>query len=139
MGRVRNSRRKTSKTKSYKKLAKTANRRKDIDQIQDELEKQAETGKAMAFEVDEDLPGMGQFYCTPCARHFADQATLSEHESTKLHKRRLKDVAQNKYTQAEADRAAGKTKEALPPAHGGGGGGSASEGARAARRMSIDK
>jgi hypothetical protein len=29
----------------------------------------------------------------------------------------LKDVAQEQYTQAEAERAAGKTKEILPPVH----------------------
>jgi hypothetical protein len=34
--------------------------------------------------------------------------------SSKIHKRRLKDVAQEQYTQEEADRAAGKTKEILP-------------------------
>lgn len=31
--------------------------------------------------------------------------------------RRLKDVAQKQYNQAEADAAAGKSKEVLPPAH----------------------
>lgn len=33
---------------------------------------------------------------------------------------RMKDVAQEQYTQAEAEFAAGMTKEALPPAHCGG-------------------
>jgi len=36
---------------------------------------------------------------------------------TKVHKRRLKDVAQKQYSQEEADAAVGKTKEKLPPAH----------------------
>lgn len=35
---------------------------------------------------------------------------------------RMKDVAQEQYTQGEAEFAAGMTKEVLPPAHGGGGG-----------------
>lgn len=33
----------------------------------------------------------------------------------------MKDVAQEQYTQGEAEFAAGMTKEVLPPAHGGGG------------------
>jgi bud site selection protein 20 len=72
-------------------------------------------GKKMEFDADDDLPGLGLFYCTPCARHFIDSQALEEHMSSKVHKRRLKDVAQEQYTQAEADAAAGKTKEILPP------------------------
>ena len=59
----------------------------------------------------------GQFYCLECARHFNDQHALDEHRISKVHKRRLKDLAQKKYTQEEAEFAAGKTKEVLPPAH----------------------
>ena len=58
---------------------------------------------------------LGQFYCTPCAKHFSDDQALTAHYKAKAHKRRLKDVAQVKYTQEEAERAAGKTKEILPP------------------------
>ena len=115
MGRVRNSRARTSKKKEYKKGHDTKRRRRDIDQIQDDLQKEAETGKGLEFEADDDLPGQGQFYCKFCARHFADQGTLTVHEGTKDHRRRLKDVAQEKYTQEEADRAAGKSVEVLPP------------------------
>jgi len=117
MGRVRVSRRKTSKNKQYKKSHKTDNRARDVDQVQDDLKKEMDSGTKMHFDIDDDLPGLGQFYCTPCARHFADQTTLDTHKRTKVHKRRLKDVAQEQYTQAEADAAAGKTKEVLPPAH----------------------
>jgi Zinc-finger double-stranded RNA-binding len=88
MGRVRNSRRRTKKNKTYKKAHKTHCRPRDIDQVQDDLIKEKEAGKKMGFELDEDLPGGGQYYCTFCARHFADQATLEAHEATKVHKRR---------------------------------------------------
>jgi hypothetical protein len=60
---------------------------------------------------------MGQFYCTQCARHFGNQQALDAHLATKVHKRRLKDLAQEQYTQEEADRGVGMTKEILPPAH----------------------
>lgn len=39
-------------------------------------------------EVDVDLPGEGQFYCIPCARHFIDQPNLDSHKKTKIHRRR---------------------------------------------------
>jgi len=79
------------------------------------LKKEKSTGLKMAFEYDEDLPGLGQFYCTPCGRHFTDAKTRDEHIKTKVHKRRMKDVAQEQYTQAEADRAAGKSVEKYVP------------------------
>lgn len=88
MGRVRTSRRRTSKNKQYKKQHDTKRRRRDVDQIQDDLKKEVDTGKTVEFEYDEDLPGGGQFYCIHCARHFADQLTLNAHKRTKDHKRR---------------------------------------------------
>mmetsp|Transcript_3457 Transcript_3457/g.5389 ORF Transcript_3457/g.5389 Transcript_3457/m.5389 type:complete len:128 (+) Transcript_3457:69-452(+) len=117
MGRVAHSRRKTSKKKQYKKSHDTKRRPRDVDQIQDDLAKEEKSGEKIAFEIDEDLPGLGQCYCTPCGRHFSDEMTLAKHELTKAHKRRMRTVALEQYTQAEAERAAGKTKEDLPPAH----------------------
>ncbi len=89
MGRVRNSRRRTSKNKEYKKHHDTKRRRRDIDQIQDDVAKEKDLNAKIEFEIDEDLPGLGQCYCTPCGRHFHDEATLTAHQETKLHKRRL--------------------------------------------------
>jgi hypothetical protein len=117
MGRVPGSKNSAKKKKVYKKAHATWCRPRDIDQIQDDIKKENSVGKAMQFDHDEDLPGMGQFYCTPCGRHFTDQATKDAHCATKVHKRRLKDIAQEQYSQAEADRGSGKTKEILPPAH----------------------
>ena len=114
MGRVPGSRNNTKKNKQFKKGSKTWCRARDIDQIQDDLEKAKTTGKDMCFEVDDDLPGLGQFYCIHCARHFSDLVSLERHKDTKAHKRRLKDVKQEKYTQDEADFGAGKSKEVLP-------------------------
>ena len=88
MGRVRNNRRKTSKSKEYKKAFKTDNRARDVDQIQEDLIKEKEAGAKMAFEADDDLPGLGQFYCTPCGRHFFDQASLTSHADSRGHIRR---------------------------------------------------
>ncbi len=57
MGRCRVSRRKTSKTKSYKRALDTKRRPRDIDQIQDDIKKGTEEGKPKSFEIDDDLPG----------------------------------------------------------------------------------
>jgi hypothetical protein len=88
MGRTRNHKTRATKNKSYKKTHDTKRRRRDIDQIQDDLKKEEVVGKKMEFEIDEDLPGLGQYYCTFCARHFMSQETLETHEKTKDHKRR---------------------------------------------------
>ena len=53
MGRVRTSRRKTSKNKSYKKSHDVKRRTRDIDQIQDDIA----SNKPVNFEIDDDLPG----------------------------------------------------------------------------------
>ena len=163
MGRTRNKRSRTTKNKSYSKQHATCNRRRDIDQIQDDLKgsinsithsltrsriivpclftrplthslayyEGIEVGKDITFSIEtsEDLPGLGQYYCVHCARHFADDATLrgrmhsftlihslthclptcslTGHILSKLHKRRLKDLQQPQYSKEEAERAAG--------------------------------
>jgi hypothetical protein len=89
MGRVRTSSRRTAKKKIYKKSICTARRPRDIDQIQDDLEQEQKEGSKLTFEVSDDLPGLGQYYCTQCARHFIDETTLRHHTASKLHKRRF--------------------------------------------------
>jgi bud site selection protein 20 len=88
MGRTRNHRARATKNKQYKKGHATKSRKRDIDQIQDDLKKEDTAGQNLQFEYDEDLPGLGQFYCTPCARHFMNLETLQCHEKSKIHKRR---------------------------------------------------
>lgn len=107
--------RSTAKVKKYKKRHQTSRRLRDIDQIQDDLKREQLLGKKMHFKEDDDLPGMGQFYCTPCARHFINEEHYNTHCRGKLHRRRMKDVAQEQYSQAEAEAGAGKSREVLPP------------------------
>ncbi|TMW64275.1 hypothetical protein Poli38472_012897 [Pythium oligandrum] len=104
-----------AKKTKYKRSHATKCRGRDIDQIQDDLKLEKLSGKAMSFEVDEDLPGLGQYYCTPCGRHFIDAKTRDVHIKGKLHKRRMKDVAQEQYTQAEAEAGAGRSVEKYVP------------------------
>jgi bud site selection protein 20 len=124
-----------SKIKKYKRSVWLCNRDKDIDQIQDEIALQSETGipivqrlltnndpillqqteKVSTLPYDDELPGGGQFYCVETAKHFIDATALADHKKTKFYKRRVKELQQEQYTQHTAEWAAGKTREVLPP------------------------
>ena len=77
-------------------------RTRDIDRIQDDIAKVL-AGEELPGVLDEDAPAGGAHYCVPCARYFISAAVLDQHIGSKPHRRRLKDVAEEKYTQAEAD------------------------------------
>ena len=58
MTRARNHRSRATKKKDYKKAHCTARRRRDVDQVQDDIEKVAELQTDnLQFEEDDDLPG----------------------------------------------------------------------------------
>ena len=106
-----------SKLKKYKRATWLCNRAKDRDQIQDDIEKAELTGKPIAFDYSDELPGGGQFYCIETAKHFIDAKALADHKKTRYFKKRSKELKEEKYTQGFADWAAGMVKETLPPAH----------------------
>ncbi|KAI9502904.1 hypothetical protein GGI25_003179 [Coemansia spiralis] len=85
---------------------KTKRRTKDLDQIQDDL-KPENKARLLSQDADEDLPGLGQFYCVECAKYFVDDRTRLEHRRSREHKRRLRDLKEPAYTQKEAEAAAG--------------------------------
>jgi len=107
----------SSKVKKYKKITKVGRRVKDIDQIQDEIEKAHEREKPITFDYDDELPGGGQFFCVETSLHFIDAKALADHKKSRFFKRRVKALKEEKYTQESAELAAGMTKEVLPPAH----------------------
>jgi hypothetical protein len=96
----------SAKNKQYKKGHATKNRRKDLDQIQDEIQLEA-SGRLPRLEFDADLPGMGQFRCLECAKFFINENTLNEHKRSKFHKKQAKRVLDPIYNQQDAERAAG--------------------------------
>ncbi|KAM4046211.1 zinc finger protein 593 isoform 1-T2 [Anomaloglossus baeobatrachus] len=97
---------KSDKKKNISKLWKTKRRVKDIDQIHEDLRPE-NVPRLLKQEIDYSLPGNAQHYCIHCARYFVDLKTLKEHFKTKVHKRRLKQLKEEPYTQEEAERAAG--------------------------------
>ncbi|VDN55922.1 unnamed protein product [Dracunculus medinensis] len=77
---------------------------KDFDEIASDLRE----GKRTKFsQLDADLPGDGQFYCIECSRYFIDEATIIKHKNSKIHRRRVKALMEEPYSQREAERAAG--------------------------------
>ncbi|KAG0230691.1 hypothetical protein BGW42_000809 [Actinomortierella wolfii] len=105
MGRLRRSRTHRG-IRDIQRKYRTRQYMRDIDQIHDDIQPE-NAHKFEKPEMDPDLPGMGQFYCIPCAKHHIDKKSLDEHIRGKNHKKRLKILKDAPYTQEEADRAAG--------------------------------
>ncbi|XP_076646455.1 zinc finger protein 593 homolog [Halictus rubicundus] len=96
-----------------KKGWRTKRRTKDLDEIDEDL-KDENVKNLINQEVDLDKPGAGQFYCVHCARHFINNTALSDHFTTKVHKRRLKALELEPYSIEESERAAGKGNYVAP-------------------------
>ena len=58
--------------------------------------------------MDEDKPGLGQYYCVTCARYFISLIAIETHKRTKEHKKRFKVVTTEvPYSKEEAEKAGG--------------------------------
>ena len=104
-----------SKIKKYKRGRDTKRRRRDVEQVFDDMTKKEPLETAQPF--DDDLPGCGQFYCVETARYFVDQKALDDHKKSRAYKRRVKELKEETpFTQKDAEAAAGMTAERLPSA-----------------------
>ncbi|KAI9484667.1 hypothetical protein BDB00DRAFT_125225 [Zychaea mexicana] len=106
MGRLRRSRTHHGIRDIYRKY-RTRNYARDLDQIHDDI-KPENVDKYKNQALDPDKPGLGQNYCVD--RHFINPDALKEHVRGKTHKKRVKLLKEEPYTQAEADAAAGLGK-----------------------------
>ncbi|KAJ9181540.1 hypothetical protein P3X46_009661 [Hevea brasiliensis] len=89
------------KVKKRRYTHKTARRSKFLELQKPDVEKKA-------LPLDEDLPGMGQYYCLHCNRYFANVTARDEHFKTKRHKKRVKQMmGPAPHTQLDAELAAG--------------------------------
>ena len=79
-----------SKIKKYKRGRDTKRRRRDVEQVFDDMTKKEQLETAQPF--DDDLPGCGQFYCVETARYFVDQKALDDHKKSRAYKRRVKEL-----------------------------------------------
>jgi bud site selection protein 20 len=89
-----------------KKQWRTKRRTKDLDQIEVDLG-EGQVGKLLKQDVDFDKPGLAQFYCVHCAKHFISGDAFKSHAKSKPHKRRLHALKTEPYTVEESLRAAG--------------------------------
>ncbi|XP_054427463.1 zinc finger protein 593 [Pteronotus mesoamericanus] len=94
---------------SLARQMKAKRRRPDLDEIHRELRPQVPSRPwpDPGAQPDPDLPGGGLYRCLACARYFIDSANLKTHFRSKDHKKRLKQLSVEPYTQEEAERAAG--------------------------------
>merc|ERR1712170_137569 len=63
--------------------------------------------KLLSQPVDLDKPGLAQYYCVHCAKHFINETAFRDHIKGKPHKRRLHALETEPYTIEESERAAG--------------------------------
>lgn len=114
MGRTKQKPKAHAKIKKYKRSRDTKRRDRDVDQVFDDI-KRAEALGPQVIPFDDDLPGGGQFYCVETGKHFADQKGLDDHKKSRAYKRRVKELKEDtKYSQTEAEIAAGMSVEVLP-------------------------
>ena len=86
-----------AKHKEIGKSRRTRHYQRDIDQIIEDLEPQ-NLLKLKIQPLQEDLPGLGQFYCAFCAMYCVSQHALDAHQKGKQHKKRVKISQEEPYT-----------------------------------------
>ena len=109
MGHTQRRKGNTAKHKQYGKARRTRNKTKDLDQIVEDLDPKNSL-KFTNMPIDEDLPGLGQYYCIFCSRYFINQKSLDIRYKTKEHKKRVKVTKEKPYSIEDSKLFAGKTK-----------------------------
>lgn len=67
---------------------KTRNHIRDLDQVKADLLSPKHLAQYKDSKASEDLPGLGKWYCTECAKWYETEASLVVHRKGKPHKRR---------------------------------------------------
>jgi len=87
--------------------SKTKRRTRDLDQVKADLKSPKHLLRHKSSKANEDLPALGAFYCTECAKYFSDSHNLNEHRRGKQHKRRVRMLKEEAHSQKLADAAVG--------------------------------
>ncbi|KXT15499.1 hypothetical protein AC579_3396 [Pseudocercospora musae] len=90
---------------------KTRRHTRDLDQIHADKHSHKHLQQYKDTRALEDLPGFGEFYCTECAKWFESETNFKAHEKGKPHKRRVKQLKEEPYSQKEAEAAVGLTSD----------------------------
>ena len=90
-----------------KSKKKTRRHTRDLDQIHADLHDEKHLAQHTESKAPEDLPGLGQWYCKECAKWFESETNFAAHYKGKVHKRRVKQLRDEPYSQKEAEAAVG--------------------------------
>ncbi|PHH56232.1 Zinc finger protein bud20 [Ceratocystis fimbriata CBS 114723] len=88
-------------------ITKTRRKTRDLDQIKADMLSPKHLEQFKSSKAAEDLPGLGRHYCLECAKWFETEFSLIAHCKGKPHKRRVKALVEEAYTQREAEAAIG--------------------------------
>ena len=94
-----------------KSKAKTRRHTRDLDQVHADLHSKKHLQQYHDTKAPEDLPGFGQWYCVECAKWFESETNLVKHAKGKPHKRRVRQLKEEPYSQKEAEAAVGLTTD----------------------------
>lgn len=86
---------------------KTRRATRGLDQVHADVASKKHLQQYTDTKAPEDLPGFGQHYCVECAKWFESETNLVKHGKGKPHKRRLRQLREEPYTQKEAEAAVG--------------------------------
>ncbi|KRX11069.1 WD40-repeat-containing domain [Pseudocohnilembus persalinus] len=92
----------TAKNKAHNRAMKHRHIVKQDDQIYEDLKPENQE-KFQNMPVDEELPGLGQHYCIPCAKYFQNEVAIQEHQKSKKHKVAVKRLKEKPYDHKEAE------------------------------------
>ncbi|KAK8091661.1 C2H2 finger domain-containing protein [Apiospora hydei] len=93
--------------KNKRTLTKTRRHLRDLDQIKADLLSPRHLEQYKETKATDDLPDLGKWYCIECAKWFESERNMLFHQKGKPHKRRVKQMKEEPYTQREAEAAAG--------------------------------
>ncbi|RKF75330.1 Zinc finger protein bud20 [Golovinomyces cichoracearum] len=88
-------------------MTKTRRRKRDIDQISEDIRSPKHLEKHKNAKSAEDLPAFGLHYCVECAKWFESENSMVSHRKGSTHKRQVKALKEEPYTQKEAEAAIG--------------------------------
>ena len=84
---------------------------RDLDQIHADVASNKHLQQYKDTKAPEDLPGLGQWYCVECAKWFESETNYVKHGKGKPHKRRVRQLKEEPYSQKEAEAAVGLTTD----------------------------
>ncbi|KAK7937392.1 C2H2 finger domain-containing protein [Apiospora aurea] len=93
--------------KNKRTLTKTRRHLRDLDQIKADLLSPRHLEQYKETKATDDLPDLGKWYCIECAKWFESERNMLFHQKGKPHKRRVKQMKEEPYTQREAEAAVG--------------------------------